>query len=268
MHVSKQNILPALLTGVAVMSLSSAASAQACCSHTGTHTVNVPGVSVGAPAVSVTAPTVSVTAPSAVIGGSGVTVNQGQSYWSYVNAGHGQTTIVGGGYYYDMPAGGPNPGVIDELAVEAGEVCTPDQVTIENRIAPVQAVCIDDKGKPHPASRWSTDTEIKPDFSGEVYRCLAGSRLHATIGKMEDGKPVFDGGQTIACQKKEALVHENGQLMCKPESPQRDCNERSLLRRNGPGMKTLMIKHEKTIPGVCKPATSTASMVLDGGVGH
>ena len=48
----------------------------------------------------------------------------------------------------------------------------------------------------------------------------------------------FDGGRTVVCQKGEALWREAaGQLVCRAQRPARDCNERSLLRRYGAGIK-------------------------------
>lgn len=268
MNVSKRNILPGLAIAAAALAISGPASAQ-CCMHTGTHSVKVPGVKIGAPAVTMTTPSVTVTAPTTIIGGGNVVVGGTATASVFATAGTTaqSTTIIGGGFY-DAPVSAP-VGIVDQLAVDGAEVCTPDRNTVVERIAPVQAVCLDDKGKPHPASRWSTDTEIDPSFSGEVYRCLAGAKLHTTVGQMdENGNPVFDGGHTIVCNKKEALVHENGALVCRSQLAQRECNERSLLRRNGTGMKTLKIMHKQTIPGVCKREQSTASIMLDGGVGH
>ena len=63
-------------------------------------------------------------------------------------------------------------------------------------------------------------------------------------------------------------VHNAGKLICQTQSPQRDCNERSLLRRHGPGMKFVTVVTTETIAPVCKAAVSTSAMLLDGGVGQ
>ena len=90
-------------------------------------------------------------------------------------------------------------------------------------------------------------------------------------------------GETFACQKGEALVHKSsGHLVCAPQMPARSCNERSLLRRHGPGIKLVKAK---TRTKTCVPRTRTVmttvqkdvertretkaqSMVFDGGVGQ
>ena len=91
----------------------------------------------------------------------------------------------------------------------------------------------------------------------------------------------FDGGDTMSCAKGEALYHvaggaaaadggHGGRLECRPQRPARDCNERSLLRRFGAGVKVLWIAiterytayREESVQG----STATA-MSLDGGVG-
>lgn len=103
----------------------------------------------------------------------------------------------------------------------------------------VQAVCIDDKATPHPASQVSPDRTVADAYQGEVFRCIAGTRLQYTVADF-GGQPDFSHGQTITCQKGEALFHSpQGGLQCRPQIPARDCNERSLLRRFGAGIKVM-----------------------------
>jgi hypothetical protein len=82
----------------------------------------------------------------------------------------------------------------------------------------------------------------------------------------------------MICAKGEALYRSRGsaadagQLVCRPQKPARDCNERSLLRRFGAGIKVLTIVtiekytayREET---VTESTASSYSMSLDGGVG-
>jgi hypothetical protein len=83
----------------------------------------------------------------------------------------------------------------------------------------------------------------------------------------------FEGGQTLACQKGEALWHVaghgGGRLVCRPQTPARDCNERSLLRRFGAGIKILTIVTTEKYQAYRERSSgaSTTAMTFDGGVG-
>jgi ribosome modulation factor len=71
----------------------------------------------------------------------------------------------------------------------------------------VRVVCVDDTGTPHPASRPDPNERVDAHFDGEIFRCMAGTALQATIGWREDGHDRYDGGDTIHCRKGEALRH-------------------------------------------------------------
>ena len=152
---------------------------------------------------------------------------------------------------------------------------------------PVQAVCVDDRGTPHPASRLSAEKHVDANFEGEVFRCMAGTSMRVIIGERGDltRRSTAEGFQQVSgfsCAKGEALVHKRGgQLVCRQQIPQRNCNERSLLRRNGPGVKLIQTR----MPSACVPTTTTVMqpvtrqvqrirpaktgpMVFDGGVGQ
>ena len=63
-----------------------------------------------------------------------------------------------------------------------------------------------------------------------------------------------------------------GQLSCRPQTPARDCNERSLLRRFGAGVKVLSMTLIETYTAwreetTTESSTATMTMSLDGGVG-
>lgn len=252
----------------------------------------------------VVVPGVNVAGPNVMVTGSNVTVNQGsviastQSYLntSIVGGGQSNTIISGGGGFYTPQ--GIAPSSIGALNVEGNEerytetvieqvpqteeYCA-ETVKMQRTMRPVQAVCLDDKGTPHPASRVDASQRVDGAYRGELFRCMAGTNMQVTLGQIEDGKASFAHGQTFACQKGEALVHRGGgNLECAPQTPQRDCNERSLLRRHGPGIKIIEANvRAKT----CVPSTRTVMksverqvertrqvkgqpMVFDGGVGQ
>jgi hypothetical protein len=137
----------------------------------------------------------------------------------------------------------------------------------------IQAFCFDDKDVPHPASQVSPDRDIAEAFDGEIYRCIAGSHMQITIAPFTE-RLSFEGGKTLTCQKGEALYHVAGQgggrLECRPQIPARDCNERSLLRRFGAGIKVLTLvwseKYTAYREETKEGATQTV-MSFDGGVG-
>lgn len=249
-------------------------------------------------------PGVNVSGPNVMIQGSNVSVNQGsimtstQSFLStnVVSGGGGSVVVGGGGGYF--PAQGVAPSAIGALNVEGAEETYYETVTeqvptteefceerisIQTVVRPVQAVCIDDKGIPHPASRVDASDHVPAAYKGELFRCMAGTSMQVTLGSAESGRASFAHGETFACRKGEALVHKpGGDLACAPQSPQRDCNERSLLRRHGPGIKLVTARVQQK---ACVPSTRTVmksverqvertrqtkaqAMVFDGGVGQ
>lgn len=182
--------------------------------------------------------------------------------------------VVGGGEYYTE--------TVTEEVPTVEEYCV-DEVSYEMAYRAIQAVCIDDTGAPHPASQVNGSQSIASSYSGEVFRCMAGTRMQVTIGSVADEKPNFDHGQSMACAKGEALIFgTGGKLSCAPQSPQRDCNERSLLRRHGPGIKVFeaRIAKERCVPQQRTVMTSVTrevqkvresaggGIVFDGGVGQ
>jgi hypothetical protein len=200
---------------------------------------------------------------------------------AYVNARAGLYGSVqgnGGGSAY-VSVDQPYPTVINGLNVEGARVQqvirTPFTATRrwEKRVV-IQAVCIDDRSVPHPASQVFADRDVRDDFEGELYRCLAGTSLQVTIAEFL-GDIRFDHGETLTCRKSEALWRgRGGEVVCKPQLPARDCNERSLLRRFGAGVKILTMIREETYTDYREEVIETqgyavqgASIALDGGVG-
>ncbi|HZK98409.1 MAG TPA: hypothetical protein VFC47_00785, partial [Caulobacteraceae bacterium] len=176
----------------------------------------------------------------------------------------------GGGGGLVAPAAGYIPG----LAVQAGEVNSSYEATrtLYKKVV-IQAFCFDDKLSPHPASQVTPDRDIDSAYDGELYRCIAGAHMQVTIADWKQNIS-FEGGRTLTCQKGEALYHgpgpQGGTLQCRPQRPARDCNERSLLRRFGAGIKVLtMLITEKYTATRQESTTSSAgtALSLDGGVG-
>jgi hypothetical protein len=228
-----------------------------------THQVTIPGVVITPPTITVINTTATATASAsatAVAGASSVsTTGLNQVIYS-----------TGGGSSYYIGEG--NTGEIPQLHVEEGRrICTKMQEFA--KMAAIEATCLDDKNVPHPASQVSPDRDIGEGYEGEVYRCIAGTHMQYTIGEYASAAD-FSHGQTISCVKGEALYHSaSGQLACRPQKPARDCNERSLLRRYGAGIKVLkMMAAQQCVAWksqtVAAGAAASETMVLDGGVGH
>ncbi len=259
-----------------------------CCQTPRNLVVNVPGVSVAAANVRVGAST-SVIAAAGVSTtlSSGVVVSGGASGGSYVIGGGGGGVYVNPGVGSSSISGLQLDGGYDtrtvEEAVESTESYCIDRIIEELQVRPVQAMCVDDKNTPHPASRVDDEIQVDGQYNGEVYRCLAGSHMQVTLGKMENGAASFASGETFSCAKGESLWHaRGGVLSCRPQIPERNCNERSLLRKFGPGVKLIEVAGKKAY---CEPATRTkvtkvareikvpraiaaGDLQLDGGVGQ
>jgi hypothetical protein len=219
------------------------------------HQINFPGVNIN-------------------IGSTVVASANAQSLAVSAGAAGAQTSVFGGGGGYWSMGEGP-VGVIQGLDVEGALV--PKRVAYEAertkiRIVVIQAVCIDDKEVPHPASQVTPDREIDEHYEGELYRCIAGTHMQATLADYH-GQISFEHGELINCAKGEALSRfGDGKVACKPQLPARDCNERSLLRRFGAGVKIVkMLTVERYVAyreEVVKSATvQTFNMTIDGGVG-
>ena len=230
--------------------------------------------------------------------GRNVNVNVGVNYFGGTNVNVGGDTIIGGkstvlrgsgdgGTYFGGGGGGllaPMPvatGVIEGLLVSGGQMETvmeqfQDSRTITENIA-IRAVCIDDRGMPHPASRTNGDAKVGAEFDGEVFRCMVGTRMDVILGKDVNGEASFDGGRTISCQKGQALAYKGAAgaatVQCVAQKAEADCNERSLLRRFGPGIKYATITRTETFTNtrqsaIQQSATFRGSMFIDGGVGQ
>ncbi|WP_339915542.1 hypothetical protein [uncultured Brevundimonas sp.] len=275
MRVRIKTWLPPLLGAFALMAFADSAAAQ-CCAPPPPPCCQPPPPPPPPP------PCCELPPPPPCCGGGGnvnvnVNVNANASASARARSGSNVYVQGGGGAYVTVDQ--PYPTTISGLTVEGGQAAQVIRVPFtatrrfQKRVV-IQAVCIDDRSVPHPASQVRPDRDVYEDYDGELYRCLAGTWLQITIAEYE-GEVRFDHGETMSCRKHEALWHgRGGNIECRPEKPERDCNERSLLRRYGAGVKILTIFREETyteyreeVVQTSGLAVSGASITLDGGVG-
>jgi hypothetical protein len=134
---------------------------------------------------------------------------------SSVAIGNGSGGGFGGGgssYYVSAPQAAP-VGALNVIVRTASVV------------KPVKAICVSAKGLEEAARVSSTVTEVGAADDVELFHCVAGDMLVATIGRMagkgDNAKPDYLGGYVIECRPGEALRHgSNGMLACVPQ--QRD----------------------------------------------
>jgi hypothetical protein len=265
-----------------------------CCGPLSNHVVGVPGVFVPAPNVSIVAggPNIGGTnigVGGPVFGGNNIGVGGptfiGGSTNVFGGGGGGGNVYLGGGGGYSSGSSPVSPGIIEAMNVGGGQQAVSEQFQESRSVTEtmaIRAVCMDDRGMPHPASRTDGDQAIAATFNGEVFRCMAGTRMDVTLGKVVNGQAVFDGGRTMSCQKGQALAYTTapganaaaaGNLVCVAQAARADCNERSLLRRFGPGVKFATVTRTETVTSTRQAAQSNvvtlrSSMFVDGGVGQ
>lgn len=251
-----------------------------CC--TPGHNVNIPGVNINVGATVIVNNNASATANASANASSGAGSGSG------AGASSGTTVYYGGGGHGGYYSGPMSTGYIQGLNVEGGEQrrrASYEATRTRLRRVVVRAVCLDDRDVPHPASQVTPDRDIDNFYEGELYRCIAGSRMQYVIGDYDSAIDISSGGgakgaQSYICAKNEALYHipgtgqggQAGTLACRPQKAARDCNERSLLRRFGAGVKILTILTSETYTAyreeqVRETSTSSMSFSLDGGVG-
>jgi hypothetical protein len=242
-----------------------------CDSCGGGHNVYVPGINIHVGGSVVVNANASATSSASSNSSAGAGAGAGASAGSTVYYGGG----THGGYY----SGPVSTGYIQGLNVEGGEArrrASYEATRTKFKRVVIRAVCLDDRDVPHPASQVTPDREIDGGYDGELYRCIAGSRMQYVIGAYEGLSESNFGGETYVCGKNEALYYapgaQGGSVTCRPQRPARDCNERSLLRRYGAGVKILtMLTTEKYTAyreeTVREQSSSGLSLSLDGGVG-
>ncbi|RRN66586.1 hypothetical protein [Caulobacter sp. 602-1] len=247
-----------------------------CCGGGGHH-VNIPGVNVNIGATVI----VNANSSASAVANSGASSGAGAG--SLAGSAAGTVNYYGGGGHGGYYSGPMASGYIQGLNVEGGEARRRqayEATRTRTRRVIIRAVCLDDRDIPHPASQVTPDRDIDDSYNGELYRCIAGSRMQYVIADYTGQIDISTGGagQTFICQKNEALYHVPGaaqgqaSISCRPQAPARDCNERSLLRRFGAGVKILTIITTETYTAyreetVQERQTLTTSFSLDGGVG-
>lgn len=254
-----------------------------CCG--GGHNVNIPGVNVNIGATVI----VNANSSASAVANSGASSGAGAG--SLAGSAAGTVNYYGGGAHGGYYSGPMASGYIQGLNVEGGEARRRqayEATRTRTRRVIIRAVCLDDRDIPHPASQVTPDRDIDERYDGELYRCIAGSRMQYVVADYSGQIDISagGGGQTFICQKNEALYHSpglaggpngaqsggQGSVSCRPQRPARDCNERSLLRRFGAGVKILTIVTTETYTAyreetVQERQTLTTSFSLDGGVG-
>ncbi|MBO6765429.1 hypothetical protein [Maricaulis sp.] len=248
-----------------------------CCNHGGGHTVNVPNINIHGGNINVG---VNVSSRVNVITNVTTNVNASANANASAGAGAGAMTFIGGGSYTPMTTA-PAATAITGLNVVGLEEEYEYEYYEEERTRwveewrVVRAVCVDDGGTPHPASRVDADERVGAAYSGEIYRCMAGTAMQVTIGWAIEGEYDWNDAATIACRKGEALRHEpGGRLYCEAQEQRRNCNERSLLRRHGPGVKLVYMRREERYTERVRREVErerrervSMTLMLDGGVG-
>ncbi len=256
-----------------------------CCLPTA-HTVQVPGVNITPPRVTIAPPGIAL----AGVGSTDVSVDVQASAAtdaSAYSAAQAQASAVGnsatvanllasgGGssFYVEQ---GPSS-TIGQLDVSAP--APPAPVCLEAAPAvsliAIQATCLDDKDVPHPASQVMPGRDVPSGYVGELYRCIAGARMQYVTGAWTGAEAAFGRGQSAVCRKGEALWRgPGGAIQCRAQIAARDCNERSLLRRYGAGIKLARVSgggqcvRWSTAGGAAEAQPSLAAgMSVDGGVG-
>jgi hypothetical protein len=259
------------------------------------HNVSVPGINITPPSVTVNSPSIFIGGANVEVQASGVSVAQSSSSAQASGSASAQGTSAATGYTNALAAanalgyafgggggggfaggGGAANSYIPALEVvsqtaETRKVCA--EFRAVQKVMAIQAVCLDDKAIPHPASQVQPERDVAAGYEGELFRCIAGARMQYTLADYA-GSADFARGQTISCAKGEALYHSaSGEVACRPQRPARDCNERSLLRRYGAGIKVLTLAaarqcvayRSETAEGTS--STAGSAMQLDGGVG-
>ena len=243
------------------------------CGGGGGHRVRPPNITIHGPRINI-----GVNVNTNVEVNTNVNVNSNAN--AGANAGAGASggataiAIAGGG---GGAMGAPPPATAITGLTLAGVIETEMRAEERTRILEgwrvIRAVCIDDRGTPHPASRPDPDERVAPEYDGEIFRCVAGTAMQVTIGWRVDGADIWDDAFTLACARGEALRHATGgRVYCATQEPRRNCNERSLLRQYGPGLRVVYLRREETYTEMVEHrrevATATnMTLMLDGGVG-
>ncbi|MBL4595246.1 MAG: hypothetical protein JKX99_01580 [Robiginitomaculum sp.] len=217
------------------------------------HEIRVPGFHVKGPNITVSSTTVNKNKGGNFSGGGQGFIFQGQQRQQQIIFGGGGGGFINNGSVTTVIEGLVIEGELETKTItEQIEVPYYESITrsrwTEN-IYVLQAVCMDDAGTPHPASRPDPNEHVEPTYVGELFRCMSGTWMQITFGDYVKGGQShgqFNNGRTMVCGKGEALLHQRGgMVVCGPQAPRRNCNERSLLRKFGVGIKIVRIAREE-----------------------
>jgi len=244
----------------------------------GGHRVRTPNIRINGPRINVGV-NVNTNVNVSTVVNANADANAGASGNAGAGAGAGAgggTTIIslgGGGSAIGAPPPSTAINGLNVSGLTRIEIVEEERTRILEEWRVIRAVCMDDRGTPHPASRPDAEERVEEIFSGELFRCMSGTYMQVTIGWRIDGADVFDDAFTLVCSQGEALRHENGgRVYCATQEPRRNCNERSLLRLYGPGIKLVYVRREERYTEMVEHRreivnTSNMTLMLDGGVG-
>ena len=229
---------------------------QSSCCHQGGGTQRAIGVVVGAPTI--VTPVVVVASPTVIVNHSAPAIATAVSI-SGVSAGASSVVYIGGGGggYVGGFGGGSTSGMVSfspesvAASVETGSAAA---------VSRIEAICMDDRATPHPASQTFAGEAVPPSYRGEIYRCIAGTAMRYTIA-----------GVSTDCAKNEALVYDGEKVVCVTQEVRRPCNERSLLRRFSPGAKMATQRRAQQAAAARREVLTSrgnSQLSLDGGVGQ
>jgi len=246
----------------------------------GGHRVRTPNIRINGPRINVGVNVnTNVNVSTVVNANANADANSGASGNAGAGAGAGAgggTTIIslgGGGSAIGAPPPATAINGLNVSGLTRIEIVEEERTRILEEWRVIRAVCMDDRGTPHPASRPDAEERVEEIYSGELFRCMSGTYMQVTIGWRVDGADVFDDAFTLVCSQGEALRHENGgRVYCTTQEPRRNCNERSLLRLYGPGVKLVYVRREERYTEMVEHRreivnTSNMTLMLDGGVG-
>lgn len=187
-----------------------------------------------------------------VNGGARASAQASATAIAVANAGAGSDTIIRQNYV----AFGGGSSSVQSAAFSVTEMAAYVEETSVERMLLIQAICIDDRGNPHPASQTFAGRDVGSTYSGEIYRCMAGTHMRVTMD-----------GRSLDCAPGQALWYEGDKVECRTQIARRPCNERSLLRRFGPGDKMVRLRDTERREGQ-RETTFSGQMTMDGGVGQ